>query len=211
VPGDGARHLVTALSGDPLYFSLERGRQKVLVLSVNLDQGDLTFRTAFPIMLTNALGWFAGTSGELRESLSAGSVSEIELPATSDGEKTLWVLRSPSGRLAPLPPGVSKASVGPLDECGIWSAVEQITETAAISNAASQEAGSSGTPTSELACNLASRAETDLRVPEKLIESAAPVATAGSWFARPIWFYLAALVWLLLAVEWFLYQRRWIS
>jgi hypothetical protein len=28
---------------------------------------------------------------------------------------------------------------------------------------------------------------------------------------RPVWFYLIALAWLLAAVEWYLYQRRWIS
>jgi hypothetical protein len=34
---------------------------------------------------------------------------------------------------------------------------------------------------------------------------------AGGWFARPIWFYLVGAAWLLATVEWFLYQRRWIS
>src|SRR5437764_2630729 len=71
-PIAGAKPLVTALSGDPLYFSIEQPARKVLVLTVNLDQGDLTFRTAFPIMTTNALGWFAGQSGELQESLATG-------------------------------------------------------------------------------------------------------------------------------------------
>ena len=47
---------------------------------MNLDQGDLTFRTAFPIMATNALAWFAGQSGELRESLATGAVTEVALP-----------------------------------------------------------------------------------------------------------------------------------
>ena len=66
-PAEGAKPLVTVLSGDPLYFAIEQQGRKVLVLTVNLDQGDLTFRTAFPIMATNALGWFAGQSGELRK------------------------------------------------------------------------------------------------------------------------------------------------
>jgi hypothetical protein len=217
VPGEGAKHLVTALSGDPLYFSIERGSQKVLVLSVNLDQGDLTFRTAFPIMLTNALGWFAGTSGELRESLASGAVSEIEIPATpADGEKMLWAMRSPSGRLLPLPPGATKASVGPLDECGVWTLVEQVSEAATPAASRGEASGSpamalAGSPAVELACNLASRAESDLRMPEKLLDARPQAALATSWLARPIWFYLAVLVWLLLVVEWFLYQRRWIS
>ena len=44
-----------AATGEPLYCAIERPEGKVLVLTVNLDQGDLPFRTAFPIMATNAL------------------------------------------------------------------------------------------------------------------------------------------------------------
>ena len=66
-------------------------------------------------------------------------------------------------------------------------------------------------PLFELACNLASRTESDLRVPEALIKSQPPAVLAAGWFTRPIWFYLVAAAWLLATVEWFLYQRRWIS
>src|SRR5205085_8729102 len=93
-PSEGAKPLVTALSGDPLYFAIEQPGRKTLVLTVNLDQGDLTFRTAFPIMATNALSWFAGQSGELRESLAAGAVTEVTLPS---GDRLL-VCQKPSGR-----------------------------------------------------------------------------------------------------------------
>jgi hypothetical protein len=48
-------------------------------------------------------------------------------------------------------------------------------------------------------------------VPENLLDARPQAALATSWLARPTWFYLAVLVWLLLTVEWFLYQRRWIS
>jgi hypothetical protein len=63
----------------------------------------------------------------------------------------------------------------------------------------------------ELACNLASKTESDLRVPEGLLKKEAPAALAALWFARPIWFYLIGVAWLLTFAEWFLYQRRWIS
>src|SRR5438874_5345091 len=48
---EGAQVLATALSSDPLYFSLQRDTRKLLLLTVNLDRGDLAFRTAFPIMI----------------------------------------------------------------------------------------------------------------------------------------------------------------
>ncbi len=199
--------LVAALSGDPLLFSVERPGHKVLVLTVNLDQGDLTFRTAFPIMMTNALGWFAAQSGELRESLAAGATADVALPPASSEVAGPLALRSPSGRLRPLPAGLTKTSIGPLDECGVWSVVPQVVD----ASLAKTDGPSSVPATWEVACNLANRAESDLRVPERLLETGAATATAASWFSRPIWFYLVAFAWALAAGEWFLYQRRWIS
>jgi hypothetical protein len=203
-PIEGAKALVTALSGDPLYFAIEQPGRKVLVLTVNLDQGDLTFRTAFPIMATNALSWFAGQSGELRESLAAGAVTELPVHVV-DGTEAL-VCKTPSGKTLALPVGSSKAVIGPLDECGIWSLVcEQPAANSSTSD------GTRNVPTMEVACNLANRMESDLRAPESLLKTQPAVALAATWFARPIWFYLIGAAWLLAAVEWFLYQRRWIS
>lgn len=218
-PVAGAKPLVTALSGDPLYFSVEQADRKVLVLTVNLDEGDLTFRTAFPIMATNALGWFAGQSGELRESLASGAVTDVALPSHGTG---ILAYQSPSGKNHAIPANVEKASLGPLDECGVWSVLPLVNEASGVrkhpdnhsakSNAqANREADAPGSPLIELACNLANRTESDLRVPEVLLKDQPPAAHAAGWFARPIWFYLVAAAWLLATVEWFLYQRRWIS
>jgi hypothetical protein len=203
-PARHAKPLVTALSGDPLYFAVEKPGRKALVLTVNLDQGDLTFRTAFPIMVTNALAWFAGQSGELRESLAAGAVADVDLPS---GALPLMCV-SPSGRQLPLPAGVSSAAIGPLDACGVWRVQNIVTGT-------SRQGTAKGTPAAEplveLACNLANRQESDLRVPEALASAAPQQAMAAAWLTRPTWFYLIAVAWLLATVEWFLYQRRWIS
>jgi hypothetical protein len=203
-PAAGAVSLVTALSGDPLYFSIERPGQKVLVLTVNLEQGDLTFRTAFPIMATNALAWFAGQAGELRESLAAGAVSEVLLPAGSDKQ---LVSRTPGGKSLPLPQGAAKAAIGPLDEVGIWQITPQESTTATTPHSPL----TAHAPILEIACNLASRQESDLRVPESLLAAAPAAPLMAGWLVRPIWFYLVAAAWLLAGVEWFLYQRRWIS
>ena len=65
-----------------------------------------------------------------------------------------------------------------------------------------------GTVYAELACNLANAEESDLREqeiePRGDVEIVAPVR-------RPIWFYLVAAALCLTTVEWYLYQRRWIS
>jgi hypothetical protein len=194
------QHLATALSGDPLFAAIETSDHKALVLTVNIDQGDLTFRTAFPIMVTNALAWFAGQSGELRESLVTGAAPEIALPASSG--KTVagaLVLRSPAGDQRPLLSGVQKTTIGPLDQAGIWSITASTTD------------GEPPPPLIELACNIANRSESDLRPPEALVARELPVTLAGFSFNRPIWFYLLVLALLLAAAEWYLYQRRWIT
>jgi hypothetical protein len=197
-----AQVLAEAVSGDPLYFAVERAGGKVAVLTVNLDEGDLTFRTAFPILVTNALGWFAGEAGELQEALVSGAVTETTLPTASDD--TAYTLIAPSGAKQPLPEGATKVSLGPLDEVGVWR-VEQ-----SVANAAASDA-TKPTVVHEFACNLASAVESDLRPPNTWQERSVTALAASGWFVRPLWFYLVAVAWGLATVEWFLYQRRWIG
>jgi hypothetical protein len=185
--------LAGALTGEPLYVALDRPEGKVVVLTVNLGLGDLHLRTAFPIMATNALNWFAGGRGELREALATGATTEVALPPAAAGD---WLLRAPDGQTRKLPPGVARTTVGPLDQCGVWSVVAPTLD---------------AKPILEIACNLANRGESDLRPPEALPAATAETGVAAGFTGRPVWFYLIAAAWLLAAVEWYLYQRRWIS
>ena len=155
-------------------------------------------------MITNALAWFAGQSGELRESLVTGATPEITLPASSAQpargvDLPNLVLRVPHGDEHPLPAGAQTTTIGPLDQAGIWSIAET------VSNNANQPA------LLELACNIANRAESDLRPAAALTTREPPASLAGFTLNRPLWFYLVVLAWLLAALEWFLYQRRWIT
>ena len=196
--------LASALAGEPIYAVLDRPAGKVLVLTVDLEKSDLPLQTAFPILMTNALAWFAGSKGELRESLATGGVAEIELPASA--QRKDLVLRAPDGQVRPLPRNGDKAVVGPLDRCGVWGIVPRTAP-----DVAKGGKGARATPPAvlEVACNLASRAESDLRPPKDL--EARPAGRGASWGGRPIWYYLIATAWLLAGLEWFLYQRRWIS
>src|SRR5437763_10625674 len=80
--------LAGAVGGEPLFALIDRPEGKVVVLTVNLDLGDLPFRTAFPIMAMNTLGHFTGGQGELREALPAGATAEVTLPPTAAGVNT---------------------------------------------------------------------------------------------------------------------------
>ncbi len=202
-PKEGVRVnvLASALTEEPLYLEFDRPEGKVLVLTVNLDKSDLPFLTAFPILMTNAMADFAGQKGELREAVSAGGLAEVGLPARDD-----LVLRTPDGRILPLPSGANRAAIGPLDRRGIWQVVRKADVETLRAEARSDEVAA---PVAEVACNVSSRRETDLRPPEGW--RTARAGFGGGFGARPVWYYLIALAWLLAAAEWFLYQRRWIS
>lgn len=204
--------LVSALAGEPLFAALDRSEGKVVVLTVNLDQGDLPLRTVFPIMTSNALAWFAGNRGELRESLAAGSLADVKRSQIAVSGKSLeqpLVLIDPAGQTRPLPEKTDKLIVGPLDQCGIWS----IAPAPAILTAGEKALpeGTSATATLEIACNLANRAESNIRPSSELLEKASHNPVLRGAGMRPIWYYLLVVAWFLAGLEWILYQRRWIS
>jgi hypothetical protein len=191
--------LAAALSKDPIYAEQSGPGYKRLVLTVNLDRGDLAFRTAFPIMVANSLGWFAGETGELRESLSTGAITTIALDDDAGRSRRL-ILRSPGGKEQPVARD-SAATLGPFDECGIWT----------VSAANPNNPKTSEPPLAELAVNLSSDRETDLRPPSEMLERANRDSPVAAWLARPIWFYLLFAVCALFVTEWLLYQRRVIA
>lgn len=216
-----AQVLAESGSGDPLYAVVERpgaggeGSSKLAVLTVDLDRSDLPLQTVFPIMMTNLLNWYSGTKGELRESLAAGSTARVELPAAADpNAPRSLVVRSSDGaeRTLVVPAGTNRATVGPLDRCGVWTVR---IGASAVETDGAKKAGASAAPApagaivAELPCNLADRRESDLRPAAGLAER--PVPLAAGLAVRPIWYYLLAAAWLLICWEWFLYQRRWID
>jgi hypothetical protein len=220
--------LASALSKDPIYAELGREGGKALVLTVNLDRGDLAFRTAFPIMVANSLGWFTGHAGELRESLSTGTMAAVELPSAelaakangrADGHGHVSVsLRSPDGTEHAMVqaasqdsatksksdigssnvPSEAAISIGPFDQCGIWKVTKP-------------GAGLQASPLAEFAVNLSNARESDLRPPPDLLQQSQRNLWASGWLARPVWFYLLCAAFALFVTEWILYQRRVIT
>jgi hypothetical protein len=194
--GVPAQVLAASVSGEPLLAVFDRPGGKVVVLTVDLDKSDLPLQTAFPILMSNALSWFAAGKDELRESLASGPLAEADLPPRGAGG---LALRAPDGRTRPLPRSGAQVTVGPLDRCGVWGVVPT----------GPGAGGRDAPPVAEFACNLANPRESDLRPPPGLKPTR--LRTASGFGGRPAWFYLVFAAWGLAGLEWFLYQRRWIS
>ena len=199
--------LAATAEGEPLLVAVDRPNGKLLVLTVNLDKGDLPLRTAFPILLTNALAWYADGAGEFRESVSAGSLVELQVdPATQ------YVLQSPDGLRRALPNSGETITIGPLEQTGLWHLVprDQADEAdVAGDRSIGETLASRSEGVIEIACNLADPVESDLAPKYEDTRQVEP--TFAGWAGRPVWFYLLVGVSILIPAEWLLYQRRWIQ
>jgi len=209
--------LAKTLSGEFVYAEVKRPSGKCLVLSVNLDRSDLAFRTVFPIMVANSLGWFSGSTGELQQSLPTGAVTTVtindethaadDLMLTSPGGKTTPVVVTSTDSAMVTTESVRSsmsATLGPLNEVGVWSVSQGI-------KGAETKSDIPKIVLAEVAINLANDRETDLRPLRDLVESPQTRFTSAGWFSRPFWYYLILSACILTALEWFLYQRRLIS
>ena len=185
--------LAESLDGDPLYLAKQTSDRSLLVLPVDLERSDLPLRTAFPILVANAIAWFQGVQGEMKSTVSTGEVRTLRLPQTANRQ---WQLVRPDGTTRMLTAG-EELVVGPLDQCGLWMLEPQLGESE----------GEVATPI-QIACNLADSNESDVRT---VATEASPAGFAGGWGTRPLWLYLVLLAVLGSAVEWYLYQRRWVG
>jgi hypothetical protein len=210
---DVTQVLAEAVTKEPLFFAVNRPEGRVLVLTVNLDKGDLPLRTAFPITVANALHWFAGNKGDLRESLAAGSLANVtsnDFARSAKGRPL--VLRSPYGDVKPLPGNVDKMTIGPLDRCGVWSILEDRQGPRAEGQGEEKTSTSQSGPLLEIACNLANAPESDIRTPEELLATRTSISPVMAGLgSRPMWFWLLLMGLILTTVEWVMYQRRVIS
>ena len=209
--------LAKTLSGETVYAEVNRPNGKCLVLSVNLDRSDLAFRTTFPIMVANSLGWFSGSTGELQRSLPVGAMTTVTINSANSAVHDVN-LNSPNGKSRPVVVTGSdseilasdarsssiSAVIGPLNEVGVWS----------VSHSRKNSESMAISPDSilaEVAVNLASARESDLRPLKELVESRQTHSPSAGWFSRPFWNSLVLLACILTTLEWFLYQRRLIS
>ncbi|MBD3672334.1 MAG: BatA domain-containing protein [Planctomycetaceae bacterium] len=214
-----ATPLASTISGDLIYARLTNGAGRLLVLNVDLEESDLAFRTTFPIMVTNALGWYAGQTGDLNLALRTGEITNVsfERDQLKGNELKLF---GPDGSIQEIPLLDAKQensdSNRPIAEEGSSPSAGNDRESNSVTLGPFARAGvwklevDPQNPLAEYAVNLSNAEESDLRPAEEL-GSQEPLQSLAGFFTRPLWFYLALAASLLFLIEWFLYQRRIIA
>ena len=85
---DSEKYQFTSLletpEGDPLYAQITTPDRRVLALSTELSRGELALRTAFPLMIANALTLFRNDGGELQSATPLGNLTESDLSSVAD-------------------------------------------------------------------------------------------------------------------------------
>ncbi|MCZ6603402.1 MAG: VWA domain-containing protein [Planctomycetota bacterium] len=183
-----ARVLVESQEG-PLILSYESQGVRLICLAFDVRQTNWPLRVSFPIFLSNALRWLAGRD---RSELSRQALTGGVLPISAGPEVSVTV-ETPSGRdLRVESSGTTQRFFNRTEEVGLYTIhypedrVEQY------------------------AVNLLSSAESDLEPAKKITVSDQEVeATIGEIRTnREIWWPLILTAFLVLLLEWYIYNRR---
>jgi hypothetical protein len=173
---------------DPLIVAGRRDRQKLVVFGFGLDATDLMLRVAFPVLLVNALDWFAGDDAELITTYKTGRMWAV--PVDPDEQLREVEVRGPAGALrAPVQHGRARLYG---ERVGVYDIV---------------------TPDGALgvAANLADPFESAIAPAEELVLGGRKIEAAPSFspsVSRSLWMALALGALLLTSVEWWTYNRR---
>jgi len=178
----------TADGTSPLLFAGETDGRRVAVLTFDLHRSDLPLQVAFPILMSNLIGWLApGSGGEVPLQVAPGAVVSLSLPP----EVESVAVRRPDGSTARLEPEDRRVTFADTAQLGVY----QLTW--------GEDARAS------LAVNLFSPAESDIQPAGSLPlvgagegGEAAPQQARREWWRPLAWLALA-----LLTVEWLVYQR----
>ncbi|MDB4970634.1 MAG: von Willebrand factor type, partial [Myxococcales bacterium] len=90
----------------PIIVARDQAGRKTVALGFDLRRSDLPLRVAFPVLLINALDWFAGADVGLVTSYATGRPWRLPVPA---GATELWV-RAPDGSRTRAPVHDGRAS-----------------------------------------------------------------------------------------------------
>ena len=172
----------------PLLLAGQAQGRCIAVLAFDLLHSDLPLQPAFPILISNLIGWLApGECDGLPAQVAPGQALSF---STSPDTESVTLIRPDSSRLAILPGPNGEVIIEDTLQPGLYSL----------------EAGES----LQFAVNLASPRESTLTPLDNLPAQGlgpAQAAAAAQTAQREWWRWLAALALLILIIEWLVYQR----
>ncbi len=192
-PKGSVTPLVTTLApeSDPILFSaLGTDGSKALVFAGAIDTGDFPLRTAFPILLANSVNYFQGLTGEFTPAHPTGQSLTLPRPITTNTQANP-TLTDPQGKTHPLALTPQSIITPSLTQTGFWLLTQN-------------------NQTTPIPVNLCDARESNL-TPATPTTQPAQTSSQKLTSGAPLWFYLLAAGLTLLALEWYLYQRRWIT
>ncbi|MBK9070505.1 MAG: VWA domain-containing protein [Myxococcales bacterium] len=176
--------------GAPVIVASAHGGFRQVLCGFSLGGTDLVMRVSFPVLLINALDWFAGDNIDMMTTLVTGTKAQLPLGSAIGFAETAITTPSGTSTRAPVIDGI--LTYYP-QEVGFYGAT-----------------GTDGGDV-DFSANLASPSESRIAPQttwtlggKQLTPPPAMVVSVS----RRIWLYLVIIALALLAVEWFTYHRR---
>jgi len=195
-PGAWARVVVDG-DGGPMLLAGEKDGRRIVVLAFDLHDSDLPLQVAFPLLLSNIVGYLAPGSGAEAAQLAPGQPLALQV----DPSITAVRVTRPDGQVVPLEVKDSQAIYADTDSLGAY-VVEQFLGDKLITR-------------KRFAVNMFSADESKIAPQAELKiqqTSGLQQATAGERVGRQeFWRWLAAIALVVLVIEWLVYQRNGIA
>lgn len=179
---------------DTIIAAKRDGQRKIVVFGFGLGGTDLTLRVAFPLLLVNALDWFAGDDADLITTYSTGRRFRVPLDGLYGVSEV--DVQTPVGAMTRAPVVEGHATF-----YGNWIGVHRLIA----------REGGKAIASIELAANLANPSESDIEPSGELILGGVSLERPEAFVIthrRSLWIYLALCVALILCLEWITYNRR---
>ncbi|MEO7909270.1 MAG: BatA and WFA domain-containing protein [Roseiflexaceae bacterium] len=195
-PGAWARVAVDG-DGGPMLLAGEKDGRRIVVLAFDLHNSDLPLQVAFPLLLSNIVGYLAPGSGAEAAQLAPDQPLALQV----DPSITAVRVTRPDGQVVPLEVKDGQAIYADTDTLGAY-VVEQYLAEKLIAR-------------QRFAVNLFSKEESTITPQSELKiqqTSGLQQATAGERVGRQeFWRWLAAIALVVLVIEWLVYQRNGIA
>jgi hypothetical protein len=187
--------LVSA-EGGPLLLTGERGGYRIALITFRLQDSDLPLQIAFPVLMANITGWLnPGRAFDAPTGLNPGSPVNI----TPGAGTTHVLVEKPDETVWTAEVGDEAIIFGETGEPGLYHVRLRDTN-------GDQAAGS-------FAVNLFSPAESTIGPATAIVlgQTAVETADENDVGQRELWPFLAAVAFIVLLIEWWVYHRgtRW--